>query len=102
MEYYKKMEVFDKVPIEECLQHTGKPPLKARWIDTDKGTRYRSRWVAKQFKNSDSEEWYTATPTLEAFRTVISAAVTDHRERGLMVLDVSRAFFYARAAPHLR
>ena len=58
MEYYKKMGVYDKVPLEECYKKTGKAPLKARWIDIDKGTRYRSRWVAKQFKNSDAEEWF--------------------------------------------
>ena len=58
MEYYDKMHVFDKVPIAQCWERTGKAPLKARWVDIDKGTRYRSRWVAKQFKGSDSEEWF--------------------------------------------
>ena len=50
-------------------------PLKARWVDIDKGTRHRSRWVAKQFKGSDSEEWFAATPP--------STAGTDftHHER---------------------
>ena len=45
---------FDKVPIAQCWERTGKAHLKARWADIDKGTRYRSRWVAKQFKGSDS------------------------------------------------
>ena len=100
MEYYDKMQVYDKVPIEECYRKTGKAPLKARWIDIDKGDRYRSRWVAKQFKNSDGEEWFAATPPLEALRAVISKAVS-HRageqrgKRCLMLNDVSRAFFYA-------
>ena len=60
MEYYDKMHVFDKVLIAQCWERTGKAPLKARWVDIDKGTRYRSRWVAKQFKGSDSEEWFAA------------------------------------------
>ena len=31
MEYYDKMHVFDKVPIAQCWERTGKAPLKARW-----------------------------------------------------------------------
>ena len=72
MEYYDKMHVFDKVPIAQCWERTGKAHLKARWVDIDKGTRYRGRWVAKQFKGSDSEEWFAATPPIEALRALIS------------------------------
>ena len=71
------------------LERAGTAPLKARWVDIDKGTRYRSRWVAKQFKGSDSEEWFAATPPIEALRALIS------QKKALMVCDVSRAFFYA-------
>ena len=72
MEYYDKMHVFDKVLIAQCWERTGKALLKARWVDIDKGTRYRSRWVAKQFKGSDSEERLAATPPVEALRALIS------------------------------
>lgn len=95
MEYYKKMEVYEKVPLNECWMKTGKAPLKARWIDTDKGTRYRSRWVAKQFRDSDAEEWFAATPPIEALRAVLSHATTGKETKAVMVNDVSRAFFYA-------
>ena len=66
MEYYNKMHVFDKVLIAQCWERTGKAPLKAVWVDIDKGTRYRSKWVAKQFKGSDSEEWFVVTLPIEA------------------------------------
>ena len=95
MEYYDKHKVYIKVPIEECYKATGKAPIKARWIDVDKGEEYRSRWVAKQFKNSDAEEWFAATPPLEMMRAIISDAVTGDGEKAIMVNDVSRAFFYA-------
>ena len=94
MDYYRRMHVFDKVPISECFEKTGKPPLDARWLDIDKGDRIRSRWVAKQFRNSDAEEWFAATPPIEALRALISDATTEGK-KGLMVVDVSRAFFYA-------
>ena len=95
MDYYDKMKVYTKVPISECIARTGKQPLKARWIDTDKGTRYRSRWVAKQFKGSDSEEWFAATPPIEALRALISDAASAKGQKSIMICDVSRAFFYA-------
>ena len=47
VEYYKKMDVLTKVDRQICFDRTGRPPLKARWIDSDKGPKYRSRWVAK-------------------------------------------------------
>ena len=65
IEYYDKMHVFDKVLIAQCWERTDKAHLKARCVDIDKGTRYRSSWVAKQFKGSDSEERFAATPPLE-------------------------------------
>ena len=95
VEYYKKMDVLTKVARDICYNKTGKGPLGARWIDTDKGSRYRSRWVAKQFKNMDTEDWFAATPPLEALRAVLSFAATGPGHKGFMVNDVSRAFFYA-------
>ena len=95
MEYYDKMHVFDKVLCAQCWERTGKAPLKARWVDIDKGTRYRSRWVAKQFKGSGSEEWFAAAPPIEALRALISNSVSGPKSKALMVCDVSRAFFHA-------
>ena len=95
MEFYDKMHVFDKVPIAQCWERTRKAPLKGRRVDIDKGTRYRSRWVAKQFKGSDSEEWFAATPPIEALRALISHSIRGPKEKALMVCDFSRTFFYA-------
>ena len=89
MEYYDKMHVFGKVPIAQCWERTGKALLKARWVDIDKGTRYRSRWVAKQFKGSNSEEWFAATPPIEALRALISHTMSGPKKKALMVCDVS-------------
>ena len=32
-----KHKLYTKVPIEECLQETGKKPIQVRWIDINKG-----------------------------------------------------------------
>ena len=80
--------MFDKVPIAQCWERTGKALLKGRWVDIDKGTRYRSIWV-------DSEEWFAATPPIEALRSQISHTMSGSKKKALMMCDVSRAFFYA-------
>ena len=89
------MHVFDKVPVAQCWERTSKAPLEARWVDIDKGTRFQSRWVSKQFKGSDSEEWFAANPPIEALRTLISHSMSGPKKKASMVCDVSRAFFYA-------
>ena len=43
--------VYEKVPIEECWNQTGKAPIKTKWVDINKGDELneelRSRLVAK-------------------------------------------------------
>ena len=36
MEYLQKMQVYKKVSVQKCKDVTGKIPIKARWIDTNK------------------------------------------------------------------
>ena len=79
MEYYDKMHEFDKVPIAQCWERTGKAPLKARWVGIDKSTRYRSRWVATQF----SEEWFAATPPIGALRALTSHTTTGPQKESI-------------------
>ena len=97
MDYYKMHKVYHKLHILDCWQKARKSRLKGCWIDTDRGDRYCSRCVAKQFKGSDADEWFAATPPLEALRDIQSAAATGKKKKGFMVNDVSRAFFYAPA-----
>jgi hypothetical protein len=54
MDYFRRMKVYQKVPIQKCKDLTGKMPIKVRWIDTNKqdeaNPKCRSRLVAKDFK----------------------------------------------------
>ena len=49
--YLRSMKVYEKVPIAEVYEKTGKAPIFTRWIDINKGDKkkplYRSRLVAK-------------------------------------------------------
>ena len=49
--YFKEMNVYEKLPMKECWEKTGKAPIGVRWVDVNKGDNakrnYRSRLVAK-------------------------------------------------------
>ena len=108
MGYVDKHQVYEYAPISECRQKTGAEPIETRWIDTNKGdTRnpnYRSRWVAKQFRRAWIETVFSATPSIEAVRLLLADAANrcsrGHAKEGevcIMIIDISRAYFYAPA-----
>lgn len=37
MDYLKKQNVYEKRPLSEAFQVTGRRPIAVRWLDTDKG-----------------------------------------------------------------
>ena len=103
-------DVYDKVPLSECWQSTGRAPVKVKWIDINKGDNvnheYRSRLVAKEIKMDKRLDLFAATPPLEAKKLLFSAAVTEDvgfhkgdKESGMKIdfIDISRAFFQADA-----
>ena len=51
--YYRKMDAFEVVPIQQCWDSTGKAPISVRWLDHDKGDErrpnIRCRLVARDF-----------------------------------------------------
>ena len=92
---------------------SGKSPISVRWVDTNKGDElnpnYRSRLVARQMKAHDNsgQSFFAPAPPLEAFRTVISPAMTaidGHQpdwdpesldRTQISLIDVRRAYFNA-------
>ena len=70
--YFKSMKVYEKVPITEAYDKTGKAPIQCRWIDVNKGDNsnplYRSRLVAKEFKTDVRPDLYAATPPSECLK----------------------------------
>ena len=111
LDYLRKQEVYEKVPLEECLRETnGKGPITTRWIDTNKGDpanpNFRSRLVVREIKARKSPEeripqnmLFSSTPPLEAMRLLCSLWATErvsHRGRPLKIglWDISRAHFY--------
>ena len=101
VDYVRKMHLYDKVPITECRAKTGKNPITVRWIDINKGDsanpNYRSRLVAREINTYKREDLFAATPPLEALKLILSMTATSNRGEIVMVNDISRAFFHAKA-----
>ena len=101
IEYFKSRGVYKKVGVEESWKETGKAPIAVRWIDINKGDalrpEYRSRLVAEEFKTDERPELYAATPPSECLRMLLSKLASSKKVK-LMYADVSRAYFYAKAA----
>ena len=107
LEFFRRMRVYEKVPRWKA-QRLNKKIIQTRWIDVNKGDDqnpdYRSRLVAKEFRDSCAKglETFAATPPAEMLKVLISRCTTASRggERGLrnkciMTNDVKRAYFYA-------
>ena len=69
LEVVRKMGVCRHVPREMCMRMTGRPPIKRRWVNTNKGDdlhpNYRSRRIAKEIRTNARPDLFTATPPLE-------------------------------------
>ena len=80
IEYVRKTNLYEKVPISEAYQQTGKAPISVRWIDIDKGDKespnYRSRLVAREINTSKRNNLFAAIPPLEALKLVLSFATS--------------------------
>ena len=66
METIRRMQVWVKVDRDQCTRDTGKPPIKLRWVDINKGDEgkpnHRSRIVAKEIKTNSRPDLFAATP----------------------------------------
>ena len=98
----KKMQVWRRVRREECFQATGRPLIRVRWVDINKGDemylKYRSRIVAKEIKIDNRPELFAATPPLEFIEYLISSCASRQRRARpsrLMIQDLSKAYFFA-------
>ena len=98
------MGVWRHVPRDECFQNTGKPPIKLRWIDINKGDDtsplYRSRIVAKEINTHARPDLFAATPPVEYIKYLVSRAASGQHKAQLdriMLQDIGKAYFHAPA-----
>merc|ERR1712086_1148632 len=105
LDYIAKNKVWEVVPREEARRN-GWKIINSRWIDINKGddiaALYRSRLVGKEFADNKLDGLFAGTPPLEALRFLVHEAATvegeeEEQEKVIMVNDVARAFFEAKA-----
>ena len=76
LQVIREMGVWRHVPREMCMQVTGRPPIKLRWVDINKGDdlhpNYRFRIVAKEMGTNARPDLFTATPPLEYVKYLVS------------------------------
>ena len=103
--HYKKMNTFKLVPLKECTDCTGRPPIQVKWVDHNKGDSLRpvyiSRLVAEQFNEGRDDTLYAPTPPLESLRMILSNAVPGEESKCILSVDVSRAYMYAPASERI-
>ena len=117
LEWLHQQKVYTKRKISECMEVTGKPPIRLLWIDTNKGDdeneNYRSRLVVRE-KRSKSDgrvlpasALFSAMPPLEAVK-ILGAMMIQNRvsKRGkrlqMRFWDISRAHFYGEDQGYIR
>ena len=102
MQYFRKMQVYEKVPRGEAKQK-GCKIITTRWLDTNKGDdvepNYRSRLVGREMKFDRRLDLFSATPPLEALKMLIAHCArnqTGSKPCRLAAIDIKRAYFFMR------
>ena len=102
LKYLRELGVYEKVDKRAAVTKYNVTPVDTKWVDIDTAFEgepmpFRSRNVAREFKSGDRPDLYAGTPSLEALKTIISIAASHSLEFSLMHVDVSRAYFHAKA-----
>ena len=81
LKYLKDRKVYAYSTVAEAWRQTRKPPLKLKWIDTNKGDRrifnVRSRLVCTEIRRKGMESIFSATPPLESLRILLAKAAVE-------------------------
>lgn len=101
IECVRKMSVYEKILVSEYIKRTSRQPISVRWIDKNKGDDanqiYRSRLAAPEINIHKRDDFFAATPPLEAMKAVLSMTAIANKGEILMVNDIRKVFFHARA-----
>jgi len=103
-------KTWERVDRAEVWRRSRRQPLKTRWVDVNKGDEQkpdvRSRLVAKEIAFRRSDDFFAATPPLEALRLLLSDLASrlgrgTRSEIKMMVIDAKKAHLHAMAGREL-
>ena len=102
LKYLRDLGLYEKVDEKEAVAKYGITPVDTKWVDTDRAfeeepMQIRSRMCAREFKSDDRPDLYAGTAPLEALKAIISIAANHEETFSIMHIDVSRAYFHAKA-----
>ncbi len=101
LQFMRDWGVWKLARIAECWSETGKAPIGSKWVDVNKGDAkkpsIRSRFVVKEIATYKSDDFFAATPPLEALRLLLSMAASSGRDVKVEVLDARKAHLHAFA-----
>ena len=102
LKYLRDFGVREKIDENEAVAKYGITPVDTKWVDTDTAfegepMQIRSRMCAREFKRDDRPDLYAGTPPLEALKAKISIAANNEETFSIVHIDVSRAYFHAKA-----
>ena len=102
LKYLRDLGVYQKVDEKETVAKYEITPVDTKWVDTDKAfegqpMQIRSRMCAREFKSDDRPDLHAGTPPLEALKAITSIAANNKETFSIMHIDVSRAYFHAKA-----
>ncbi len=93
--------VWERARVTDCWRETGKAPIGSKWVDVNKGDEkkplIRSRFVVKEIATYKSDDFFAATPPLEALRLLLSMAASSGHDVKVEVLDARKAHLHAFA-----
>ena len=93
--------VWKRALITDCWAETGKAPIGSKWVDVNKGDankpQIRRRFVVKEIATYKSDDFFAATPPLEALRLLLSMAASSGHDIKVEVLDARKAHLHAFA-----
>ena len=102
LKFLRDLGVYEKVDEKEAVAKYGITPVYAKWVDSFEAfegepMQIRSRRCAREFESDDRPDLYEGTPPLEALKEIISIAAKHKETFPIMHVDVSRAYFHAKA-----
>jgi hypothetical protein len=101
IKFMLEWNVWERATIADCWKETGKAPIGSKWVDVNKGDAknplIRSRFVVKEIATYKTDDFFAATPPLEAFRLLLSLAASGAPDTKIEVLDARKAHLHAFA-----
>jgi hypothetical protein len=93
--------VWERALVTDCWRETGRAPIGSKWVDVNKGDAanpvIRSRFVVKEIATYKTDDFFTATPPLEALRLLLAWAASGGQDVKVEVLDARKAHLHAYA-----